>query len=180
MGVEVEIGGRGSAHTEPRPNGAARAQREVMDYNVDVRKAIAQASYTDMLTDGRLQEDARIRLAYFVVTATLGILGYYVHLRSGFATDPSRVSLANYLFPTGFLLQYVIMRISQGRYKEECLTLDGAREVEQSQKIFDGAAARKLDRYHAAGFWTPSRSAVASTGCAIALFVTMLIHHWQH
>lgn len=155
-------------------------EKESMEYDDGVRKAIAQASYTDQLVDGRVQEEARIRLSYFAVTATLGLLGYYVHIRSGFTIDPNRVSLANYLFPTGFLLLYVIMRISHGRYREECLILDGARDVERAQKILDGSAARKLSRYADVGYWSPSRTATASFCCAVAIFVTMIIHHWQH
>jgi hypothetical protein len=182
MGVEGTVLGG----TDASSGSGSRAVRrfpekgEVMQYDDGIRKAIAQASYTDQLVDARVQEDARIRLSYFAVTATLGILGYYVHIRSGFALDPSRISLANYLFPTGFLLLYVIMRIAHGRYREECLILDGARDVERSQKIFDGSAARKLDRFKLVGYWTPSRTATAASCCAVAIFATMLIHHWQY
>ncbi len=137
------------------------------------------ASYNNKLADAREQEKARATMSYFVVTATLGILGYYVHIRSGFAADPTRVGLANYLFPCSLLLLFIVSVVSKWRYAEECELLVDARTDEEQASVPNGHAGNKLRRYRDVPWRMPSRVDAACGGAALAVIATMIMHYWH-
>ncbi|MBP9669299.1 MAG: hypothetical protein KBE09_03350 [Candidatus Pacebacteria bacterium] len=137
------------------------------------------ASYNNKLADAREQEKARATMSYFVVTATLGILGYYVHIRSGFAADPSRVGLANYLFPCSLLLLFIVSVVSKWRYAEECELLVDASTDEDEAHVKNGHARNKLQRYRNVPWYMPSRVDAACGGAGLAVVATMIMHYWH-
>ncbi len=155
------------------------SRREETKSDGTMTAVMTPASYNNKLADAREQEKARATMSYFVVTATLGILGYYVHIRSGFAADPSRISLANYLFPCSLLLLYIVQVVSKWRYKEECELLADARTDEEGAHVQNGYAANKLLRYRDVPWHMPSRVAAACGGAALAVVATMLMHYWH-
>jgi len=144
---------------------------------VQTNVQIAGQSYSGLLEAAEKASDARKSLAYFVVTASIGLLTAYFTMLVK-SVDPTVEIMRHFLPAVGIALCYVVMIIGNSRYVEECKFTAQALRVEDDKGIRDGAAATRASILQYGSFWVPSRDHLATFCTAMPWLITAIVEAW--
>lgn len=137
---------------------------------------IAGQSYKGLLDAAKEASEARVKLAYFILTLTLGMLAWYYNL----ATRPDeQYEVLRHCVPAlGLLSCFVIMTIGQHRFVEECTYVAQAIECERAHGEERGAGSTRATALQYENYWLPSRVDIAGVGAALAWVILLVVETW--
>ncbi len=160
---------------------AASGEQPARDaaFFLELRKIeIAGQSYRGLLDAASEASKARVNLAYFILTLSLGMFAWYYNLAT--RADEQYEVLRHFVPALGLLACFVIMTIGQHRLNEECTYVARAIDCERAHGEEAGAGTTRAQALQLDNYWMPSRVDIACFCASIAWVTTLVIQTWYN